>query len=108
MTQTAATQRPVVLITAAKLAPEAVALLEGAGLTPVYTAAYPDMIARATDREVDRGSSLYPNAADGVDGVEAYLHEHLDEPGSFAGFLDGFGSSALLEQGRRARELTGR
>jgi len=47
-------------------------------------------------------------AADGVDGVEAYLREHLDEPGSFAGFLDGFGSSALLEQRRRAWELTRR
>ena len=42
MTQTDATRRPKVLITAAKLAPEAVALLEGAGLAPVYTAAYPE------------------------------------------------------------------
>jgi D-3-phosphoglycerate dehydrogenase / 2-oxoglutarate reductase len=42
MTQTAANQRPAVLITAAKLAPEAVAVLEQAGLTPVYTAAYPE------------------------------------------------------------------
>ena len=42
MTQTAANQRPAVLITAAKLAPEAVALLEQARLTPVYTAAYPE------------------------------------------------------------------
>ncbi|GAA0606507.1 hydroxyacid dehydrogenase [Craurococcus roseus] len=42
MTQTAAPRRPTVLITAAKLAPEAVALLEEAGLAPVYTAAYPE------------------------------------------------------------------
>ncbi len=42
MPQAAAAQRPTVLTTAAKLAPEAVALLEQAGLTPVYTAAYPE------------------------------------------------------------------
>jgi glutaconate CoA-transferase subunit A len=47
-------------------------------------------------------------AADGVAGVEAYLREHLDGPGSFAGFLDGVGASTLLEQRRRAWELTGR
>jgi glutaconate CoA-transferase subunit A len=45
-------------------------------------------------------------AADGVAGVEAYLHEHLDTPGSFAGFLDGFAPSRLLEQRRLAQELT--
>jgi glutaconate CoA-transferase, subunit A len=43
--------------------------------------------------------------ADGVDGVEAYLRQHLDEAGSFGGFLDGIGASALLEQRRLAREL---
>lgn len=41
----------------------------------------------------------------GVEGVDAYLREHLEEPGSFAGFLDNVGASALLEQRRRAREL---
>jgi predicted dehydrogenase len=35
----------------------------------VYIAAYPDMIARSAGREVDRGNRLYPNAADGVDGM---------------------------------------
>jgi predicted dehydrogenase len=35
----------------------------------VYTAAYPDMIARATGRQPDRGNDLYPKVADGVDGV---------------------------------------
>ena len=39
MAQTAAPRRPTVLITAAKLAPEAGALLEQAGLAPVHTAA---------------------------------------------------------------------
>jgi glutaconate CoA-transferase subunit A len=43
--------------------------------------------------------------ADGVDGVETYLRQHLDEAGSFAGFLDGIGASTLLEQRRLAREL---
>lgn len=43
--------------------------------------------------------------AGGIDGVEAYLREVLDEPGSFAAFLDGVGASTLLEQKRRAREL---
>jgi len=36
------TPRPVVLVTAAKLAPEAVALLEEAGLAPLCTTAYPE------------------------------------------------------------------
>jgi glutaconate CoA-transferase subunit A len=45
--------------------------------------------------------------ADGVDGVHAYLREYLEEPGSFAGFLDLIGASALLEQRRRALELVG-
>ena len=44
-------------------------------------------------------------AADGVAGVEAYLAEYVERPGSFAGFLDMVGASALLEQRRRAREL---
>ena len=35
----------------------------------IYTAAYPDMIARATGEPVDSGASLYPNVADGVDGM---------------------------------------
>lgn len=43
--------------------------------------------------------------AGGVEGVEAYLREHVDAAGSFAGFLDGVGASALLEQRRKAREL---
>jgi glutaconate CoA-transferase subunit A len=41
----------------------------------------------------------------GVDGVEAYLREHLDEPGTFAGFLEQVGVPTLLEQRRRAREM---
>ncbi len=41
----------------------------------------------------------------GTEGVEAYLHEHVKQAGSFAGFLDAVGASALLEQRRRAREL---
>ena len=43
--------------------------------------------------------------ADGVAGVEAYLAEHVERPGSFAAFLDSVGASTLLEQRRRAREL---
>ncbi len=43
----------------------------------------------------------------GVDGVHAYLREYVEEPGSFAGFLDLIGASALLEQRRRALELVG-
>lgn len=43
--------------------------------------------------------------ARGVEGVEEYLREHLDEAGSFAGFLDRVGASRLLEQRRHAREL---
>lgn len=35
----------------------------------VYTAAYADMIARAGGKKVDDGKSLYPNVADGVDGM---------------------------------------
>src|ERR1700730_511125 len=35
----------------------------------VYTAAYADMIARADGKKVDDTSSLYPNVADGVDGM---------------------------------------
>lgn len=41
----------------------------------------------------------------GRDGVLAYLREHVEAPGSFAGFLEGAGSGRLLEQRRRAREL---
>lgn len=43
--------------------------------------------------------------ASGVDGVEDYLREHVDEAGSFAGFLDAIGASVLLEQRRRALDL---
>jgi glutaconate CoA-transferase, subunit A len=43
--------------------------------------------------------------ADGVAGVEAYLAEYVERPGSFSAFLDMVGASALLEQRRRAREL---
>jgi predicted dehydrogenase len=35
----------------------------------VYTAAYDDMIARASNQKVDSNKSLYPNIADGVDGM---------------------------------------
>jgi predicted dehydrogenase len=35
----------------------------------VYTAAYADMIARSSGHQVDSSKSLYPNVADGVDGV---------------------------------------
>lgn len=42
---------------------------------------------------------------EGVAGVRAYLQENVEDPGSFAGFLDMVGASRLLEQRRRAREL---
>ncbi|GIW78557.1 MAG: oxidoreductase [Gemmatales bacterium] len=35
----------------------------------IYTAAYADMIARATKKTFDSKNSLYPNVADGVDGM---------------------------------------
>ncbi len=35
----------------------------------VYTAAYADMVARAGGQKVDSSKSLYPNVADGVDGM---------------------------------------
>jgi predicted dehydrogenase len=35
----------------------------------VYTAAYADMVARAGGKKVDAAKSLYPNVADGVDGM---------------------------------------
>ncbi|MBM4068787.1 MAG: Gfo/Idh/MocA family oxidoreductase [Planctomycetes bacterium] len=35
----------------------------------VYTAAYDDMIARASGKKVDAANSIYPNVADGVDGM---------------------------------------
>jgi glutaconate CoA-transferase subunit A len=44
-------------------------------------------------------------AAGGVAGVAAYLAEYVERPGSFAGFLDMVGASALLEQRRLAREV---
>ena len=45
-------------------------------------------------------------SAEGADGVEAYLSEHLDKAGSFKRFLDqGLGATVLLEQRRRAQEL---
>lgn len=43
----------------------------------------------------------------GVDGVRDYLREYVEEPGSFAGFLEKIGASALIEQRRRALELVG-
>jgi len=43
--------------------------------------------------------------AGGEDGVRAYLREHVEQAGSFAGFLESVGTSTLLEQRRRAREL---
>jgi glutaconate CoA-transferase subunit A len=46
--------------------------------------------------------------ADGSDeGVERYLAEFVDAPGSFQGFLDVAGAETLAEQARRARELVG-
>jgi predicted dehydrogenase len=39
------------------------------GFANVYTAAYADMIARATGQNFDAAKSLYPNVADGVDGM---------------------------------------
>ena len=35
----------------------------------VYTAAYADMVARTSEQKVDSSKSLYPNVADGVDGM---------------------------------------
>src|SRR5437763_3011827 len=35
----------------------------------VYTAAYDDMAARTAGQKVDTSKSLYPNVADGVDGM---------------------------------------
>jgi predicted dehydrogenase len=35
----------------------------------IYTAAYADMVARADGKKVDHAKSLYPNVADGVDGM---------------------------------------
>jgi predicted dehydrogenase len=35
----------------------------------IYTAAYADMIARADGKKVDASKSIYPNVADGVDGM---------------------------------------
>ncbi len=35
----------------------------------VYTAAYADMVARASGKKVDWANSVYPNVADGVDGM---------------------------------------
>ena len=35
----------------------------------IYAAAYNDMIARATGQKFDSANSLYPNVADGVDGM---------------------------------------
>jgi predicted dehydrogenase len=35
----------------------------------IYTAAYADMVARAEGKKVDAARSLYPNVADGVDGM---------------------------------------
>jgi hypothetical protein len=35
----------------------------------IYTAAYADMMARAAGQKIDGSKSLYPNVADGVDGM---------------------------------------
>jgi predicted dehydrogenase len=35
----------------------------------IYTAAYSDIVTRAQDQKVDTSKSLYPNVADGVDGM---------------------------------------
>ena len=35
----------------------------------IYTAAYADMVARAAGQKFDGARSLYPNVADGVDGM---------------------------------------
>ncbi|HEV3449552.1 MAG TPA: Gfo/Idh/MocA family oxidoreductase [Gemmataceae bacterium] len=35
----------------------------------IYTAAYADMIARAAGQKIDSSNSLYPNVADGLDGM---------------------------------------
>ena len=35
----------------------------------VYSAAFEDMVARAAGQKVDSAGSLYPNIADGVDGM---------------------------------------
>jgi len=43
--------------------------------------------------------------ADGVEGVNAYLRAFLDEPGSFAAMLDAVGTTRLLRQRKRAKEL---
>lgn len=43
--------------------------------------------------------------AEGADGVRRYVREHVDEPGSFAAFLDAVTASTLLEQRRRAAQL---
>ncbi len=43
--------------------------------------------------------------ARGVEGVMRYLNDTVEQPGSFAGFLDQVGASRLLEQRRLAREM---
>lgn len=43
--------------------------------------------------------------ARGAEGVEQYLREFVDEPGSFRGFLERVGPGTLREQERRAAEL---
>lgn len=35
----------------------------------IYTAAYDDMVLRATRQKFDGANSLYPNVADGIDGM---------------------------------------
>lgn len=53
----------------------------------------------------DRYAELVGDGSD--EGVERYLREFVDEPGSFQGFLDRVGTVQLAEQERRARELVG-
>ena len=41
----------------------------------------------------------------GLAGVEEYVRRCVDEPGSFAGFLDRVGAEVLLEQRGKVAEL---
>ena len=73
----------------------------------VYTAAYKDMIARASGQKVDGSKSLYPNVADGVDGMKIHkaiqaLFKKCGYPteirkGKNVGFFHGTGHGLGLE-----------
>ena len=43
----------------------------------IYTAAYADMVARAAGQKFDGAKSLYPNVADGVDGMN-FIAQSVD------------------------------